>query len=272
MADPKAELVGVTTLLIVLITIFVGIRAFVRIRIFRSVWWDDGLVFLSYCLAITLCSSVLNMTNYGFGTPFAQVTPEQFQKFRMFQFITQLTYVWAFVTAKMSFAVLYFRLLPSDLSRRMNQVLLVVLALEGIVATLVVSMQCIPLQKAWNPALDGACLDLRTFYYVSFGVKLITDICLFVQPIPAVWGLPLSLEKRIGAILMLSIGLFVCIIAVIRVSVIGRLGKDITVSLVVPMLWSQAEVCALIICATIPTFRPFVRYFPSVSKAFGLSS
>lgn len=84
--------------------------------------------------------------------------------------------------------------------------------------------------------------------------------------------------------------LSVCIIAVIRVSVIGRLGKDITgkhqhppnhlpkisssplVSLVVPMLWSQAEVCALIICATIPTFRPFVRYFPSVSKAFGLSS
>jgi rhodopsin domain-containing protein len=125
----------------------------------------------------------------------------------------------------MSFAVLYFRLLPSDLSRRMNQVLLVVLALEGIVATLVVSLQCIPLQKAWNPALDGACLDLRTFYYISvgildiktlvstltswlqFGVKLITDICLFVQPIPAVWGLPLSLEKRIGAILMLSLGL-----------------------------------------------------------------
>lgn len=133
------------------------------------------------------------MTNYGFGTPFAQVTPEQFQKFRMarnpvsslpskanhaqFQFITQLTYVWAFVTAKMSFAVLYFRLLPSDLSRRMNQVLLVVLALEGIVATLVVSMQCIPLQKAWNPALDGACLDLRTFYYVSVGI-LNLDPCL----------------------------------------------------------------------------------------------
>lgn len=91
---------------------------------------------------------------------------------------------------------------------------------------------------------------------------------------------------------MLSLGLFVCIIAVIRVSVINRLGKDITgkstsshspdsprppthtlpVSLVVPMLWSQAEACALIICATIPTFRPFVRYFPSVSKLFGLES
>lgn len=40
--DPKAELVGVTTLLIVLITFFVAVRAFVRIRIFRSVWWDDG--------------------------------------------------------------------------------------------------------------------------------------------------------------------------------------------------------------------------------------
>lgn len=41
-----------TTLLIVLITVFVGIRAFVRIRIFRSVWWDDGESGLKHQLAI----------------------------------------------------------------------------------------------------------------------------------------------------------------------------------------------------------------------------
>lgn len=84
-----------------------------------------------------------------------------------FQFVTQLSYVWSFVTVKMSFAVLYFRLLPSQLSRRMNQVLLFVLALEGFTATLVVAMQCIPLRKAWDPSVEGACLDLRSFYYVS---------------------------------------------------------------------------------------------------------
>jgi hypothetical protein len=94
MTDPKAELIGVTTLLIVLTTLFVAVRAFVRIRIFRSVWWDDGESSLGYhpssandvfrsgvfelrafirrvrsegdesdetqSLAITLCSSVLN--------------------------------------------------------------------------------------------------------------------------------------------------------------------------------------------------------------------
>jgi hypothetical protein len=40
------KVVGVTTTLVVLITLFVCIRAYVRCVLFRSVKWDDGMFFL----------------------------------------------------------------------------------------------------------------------------------------------------------------------------------------------------------------------------------
>jgi hypothetical protein len=41
---------------------------------------------------------------------------------------------------------------------------------------------------------------------------------------------------------------------------------------VVPMVWSQIEVSILVVCASIPSLRPFLQCFPAVSKALGLSS
>merc|ERR1712080_109037 len=118
----------------------------------------------------------------------------------------------------MSFAVLYLRLLPGTVYRRLNQVLLVLLLAQGLEESLVVIFRCNPVDKAWAPAKRGHCLDLRSFYYTSFGIKLVTDIVLFAQPIPMVWRMQLSRAKKIGVVLMLSLGLFVCVISIVRVT------------------------------------------------------
>ncbi|KAH8194739.1 hypothetical protein TruAng_011097 [Truncatella angustata] len=62
---------------------------------------------------------------------------------------------------KMSFVMLCLRLLPGHVSQRINQVLLAVLAAEGIEATTVVVFQCRP---TWDIQEQGACLDLKLFY------------------------------------------------------------------------------------------------------------
>ncbi|KAH7205155.1 uncharacterized protein BKA55DRAFT_587264 [Fusarium redolens] len=273
MSNPAvAKLVAVTVSLIALITLSVSVRFFVRSVLLRSVDWDDVLVFLSYSLTVLLCSCVLAMTNFGFGTPVDDVSGDDLRQFLKLQFVTQLAYVWGFVTVKMSFAVLYLRLFRGHVSQRMNQLLLAVLAAEGFEETMVVIFHCKPVDKTWNPQKEGTCLNLKLFYYISFAIKFVTDVCLFIQPIPAVWKLQLSKAKRLGAILMLSLGLFVCIIAIIRVSFISQLRTDVTKDLVVPMVWSQVEVSILVVCASIPSLRPFLQCFPAVSKALGLSS
>ena len=52
-----------------------------------------------------------------------------------------------------------------------------------------------------------------------------------------------------------------------------RNGSSIEADVLVnPMLWSEVEVSMLILCAGIPSLRPFLQCFPRVYKAFGLLS
>ncbi|KAM0578040.1 hypothetical protein D7B24_005581 [Verticillium nonalfalfae] len=285
------KVVGVASVLIAITTLSVLIRFFVRGCLLRKLDWDDGLVFVSYCLTMVFCSMVLasehprldldmgmfwltdrTVTKVGFGSHQYDLSDADVERFFKLQMVTPVTYIWGFVTVKMSFAVLYLRLLPDLLNRRINQGLLVLLMAEGLEESLVVIFHCVPVAKVWDHSLEGTCLDLKPFYYASFVVKFLTDIVLFVQPIPVIWRMQLSKIKRIGAILMLSIGLFVCVISIVRVSYIGAIGRDFTYGIVNPMLWSMVEVSSLIACSCVPSLRPFLRCFPAIDRALGLTS
>ncbi|KAI8654278.1 hypothetical protein NCS56_01384600 [Fusarium sp. Ph1] len=272
MSSEVATLIGVSSMLLALVTIFVTIRFFVRSVLLRSLDWDDALVLLSWCLMVVFLSTVIAMTKVGLGSYVDTVSEDHLRTFLKLRIVISLAYIWGFVTVKMSFAVLYLRLLPGTIYRRLNQVLLVLLVAQGLEESLVVIFGCNPVDKAWTPAKRGHCLDLRSFYYTSFGIKLVTDIVLFAQPIPMVWRMQLSRPKKIGVVLMLSLGLFVCVISIVRVTYISVLNTDVTRAIVSSLLWSEVEVSALVLCACIPSLRPFLRCFPRVNKALGLSS
>ncbi|KZL66855.1 integral membrane protein [Colletotrichum tofieldiae] len=273
MADTKvAQTTSVTIVMMTCITLTVVMRTFVRSVLLRSLGWDDTLVIISWVLAMALCSAILAMTGVGLGSHFQDVSKPDFAEFLKFQVVTQLTYIWAFVTVKMSFAVLYLRLLPDQVYKRINKFLIILLLAEGIEETAVVIFRCAPIERAWTPTVPGTCLDLTIFYYSAFVIKLLTDLVLFIQPIPTIWKLQLRVAKRIGVIFMLSLGLLVCVISVIRVSYINAFDRDVTFLVADPLLWSEVEVCALIVCSGVPSLRPLISRFPALNKALGLST
>lgn len=59
MTDQTGKIVGVSSFLIAIITLFVSVRAYVRIHILHSVGWDDGK------LPSTLGHSTLYNAYYG---------------------------------------------------------------------------------------------------------------------------------------------------------------------------------------------------------------
>jgi hypothetical protein len=101
----------------------------------------------------------------------------------------------------------YLRIFPTRGYRYCSYILAAVLVAELIEETAVVLAQCTPLSKAWNPELPGKCLNLLTFFYVSFGIKLATDLVLFCLPIPLLKTLNIGPGKKIGVISMFSLGL-----------------------------------------------------------------
>ncbi|RSM15831.1 hypothetical protein CDV31_004773 [Fusarium ambrosium] len=109
MSSEAAKLIGVSSMLLALVTIFVTIRFFVRSVLLRSLDWDDALVLLSWCLLMVLLSTVIAMTKVGLGSYVDTVSADHLRQFLKLRIVISLAYVWGFVTVKMSFAVLYLR-------------------------------------------------------------------------------------------------------------------------------------------------------------------
>ncbi|XDG03048.1 hypothetical protein ABKA04_002663 [Annulohypoxylon sp. FPYF3050] len=112
--------------------------------------------------------------------------------------------------------------------------------------------------------------DYQTF--LKFIFNLITDLILFIEPIPSTWKLQLPLVKKLGFISMLSLGLLVTVISVIRIVYVTGIRADDTYELVNPLIWSMVEICALIICSSIPSVKQVAAKTPILNHLLGISS
>lgn len=186
--------------------------------------------------------------------------------------VCSTTYSWGVPAAKASFAVLYLRILQGRRLAMLNKFLMVFLLCQAIEETLVVVLQCRPIARAWDSSIDGTCFKLVPMWWCTFVFNLFTDLTLFIQPIPTMWHLQLPVTKRVGVIAMLSLGLLVCVISVIRIVFVTKIGTDSTFELAEPMIWSQVEITALILCSCIPSLRQVIQKVPWLNHLVGLSS
>lgn len=135
----------------------------------------------------------------------------------------------------------------STVLRSLCIALIVLLMMECLEEIIVVLLQCQPLEKAWDvtDSIPGHCLNMTVFYYVSFGIKLATDIAIFVLPIPPLLRLRVRGLQKFGVLLMFSLGLLyghffdclmplltkssrVCVTSIIRVTCIKNFSPDHT--------------------------------------------
>lgn len=66
--------------------------------------------------------------------------------------------------------------------------------------------QCIPVQKAWYPALLGHCLDTREWYLSSALSSVILDLIILILPMPSLWGLQMRWQKKLLLTAVFAVG------------------------------------------------------------------
>ncbi|KAI1474955.1 hypothetical protein F4774DRAFT_421948 [Daldinia eschscholtzii] len=223
-------------------------------------------------LSIGICLCVMLATRHGLGSHRNEVGDEDYNTYLQLQIASSITYSWGVPAAKASFAVLYLRIFPEGGFRVANKFLIVFLFAQAVEETFVVLFKCNPVRKSWDFKLEGKCLDLHPLWYSTFVFNLITDLTLFIEPIPSTWKLQIPLVKRLGLICMLSLGLLVTSISIIRIVYVVGIGEDDTFELTEPLVWSMVEICALIICSCIPSLRQVAAFIPGLNSALGLSS
>ncbi|KAL0930088.1 uncharacterized protein CTRU02_214908 [Colletotrichum truncatum] len=118
----------------------------------------------------------------------------------------------------------------------------------------------------WGPLLLGpssytdGSLEVVVWGYISSGITLVTDIIIFLLPMPILIQLHLAPAQKLGLISCFGVGLFTSAISVYRFTnfTTGLRDTDITYNCIPLSIISQAETTSAIVCACVPLLRPIL--------------
>lgn len=72
------------------------------------------------------------------------------------------------------------------------------------------------IQESWNPAIAGNCLPTLSSFMAYSLITIVSDVIVIVLPVPLLLKLNMSLNKKIGLVVMLLLGLFTTLCSVFR--------------------------------------------------------
>ncbi|XXG95072.1 hypothetical protein Hte_001332 [Hypoxylon texense] len=226
--------------------------------------FDDYLMIWATMAAVAECIAglVFGAPN-GLGRHIQAVSTEDRQSFLMGDYIFSHFYDVAIASTKLSVLALYYRIFAADKFRIVVLVTAAVVTCWLIAMEIILGLGCRPVQGWWNAtvALTATCVDKVAFTYSTNITNLITDIWIFLMPIPIILGLQASRDKKISLCFLFSVGLGTCAISAARISFVFSVGSDdITWSEVPLGILSAWEPCGGILCANLPlVYRAMVR-------------
>ncbi|CAF9942111.1 hypothetical protein IMSHALPRED_003206 [Imshaugia aleurites] len=251
------------------------LRVLARRKSEATFGWDDytigfALVF-SYALDV---DTLLSALKYGLGQHLEAVLPAivLFQKLSLLNIALWLATAAA---TKASLLLLYYRLFsPNKRFRLAVRIAAAVVFCQWFSLTAATIFQCVPVAAFWNHYIQGAkCINLPRFTVVSGVLNLLTDVMILCLPIPMVWGLNTTKTQKVTLTGIFLLGIFVCIISIVRISKIAAVNyDDPTWRLVDVYVWTALENSVGILSACLPTMRPLVGRFVSGGAKSGSSN
>ncbi len=67
-------------------------------------------------------------------------------------------------------------------------------------------LQCIPINKTWEPALEGTCIDRRILFTVSSSFNILTDMLMLALPLSIFINLKIPRRTKIALMVVFLLG------------------------------------------------------------------
>lgn len=249
-----SEIHWVYSVPIVAATISTSLRLWAKRAGRNGITLDDYLiVFATICL-IGECASGLGYgPPHGMGRHVIAVAPHDLTMVRKGDYVFSHFYDFALVTVKLGILSFYYRVFVVPLFRKIVIATAIFIICWGIGITVTLLLVCRPLNAYWDSNVTGKCLDLVTFTYFTNITNLITDLWIFLIPVPVIWHLQLQTKKKLLLCFIFSIGLGTCIVSSIRLTVVlGHGDPDFTWSYVPLGAYSVFEPLGGILSTNLP--------------------
>ncbi|KAK1565900.1 uncharacterized protein LY79DRAFT_644668 [Colletotrichum navitas] len=267
LADRGPELSGTTTALLVLATVFVGLRFWSRWVVKFKYGADDW--FMVAALVVTFMAGSINyaMIGQGLGRHAATLSLDMQVQFLKLLLAFECIYVTAVMLVKVSLLLMYCRIFPSRNFRIAAITLGGITVAWWIAIVCVCVFQCTPIEKAYMPFLDGTCIDLKASFIGNAIPNILTDVAILCLPVGQVWKLQATLAQRLSLCFMFLLGGFVLFASIYRFTTIMQFQiADTTWTLATACTWCVVECACGVISACLPTLRPLMM---KVSSQFG---
>ncbi|KAK7954199.1 hypothetical protein PG996_015085 [Apiospora saccharicola] len=240
--------------------IIVALRFYTRHYILRKIQLEDWFTLSALLLSIGASIGTGRQAYFALGKHLVTIRPQRLAHYFRSVWYTALFYHLSLCLIKASILFLYIRMLKGyDNLRRASWIVLALVAM-GAGGTLVVMVTaCIPLRKKWDQTtehIDGYCHPVGV-WWAATGFQALSDVVIFVMPLPTIYSLRLPRRQKLGLVAVFAVGLFVCLISIMRIVWIHRAtDPDFTYTGASIAEWSCIELSTAIVCASLMTLKP----------------
>ncbi|KAI1117083.1 hypothetical protein F5Y14DRAFT_448469 [Nemania sp. NC0429] len=132
-------------------------------------------------------------------------------------------------------------------------------------------VQCIPIQKTWQPSLAGVCIDRKILFTTLSSFNIFTDILILAVPLSIFIGLRIPRRSKIALMLVFLLGFFTTAASIVRLYLLiqGLFERKLSLSTdaEVGFVTSAIETNLALVTASAPALRPLLRaWFPKLLR------
>ncbi|VUC28230.1 unnamed protein product [Clonostachys rosea] len=244
--------------------LFFGQRMYVKLFLAGGVQLDDVLLIISVLMVFATSGFTLHMFANAIGGAHAwEISITDYNRFLLDTYIAAFLYPICGSFAKLSLLVFYLQLSPQKWFKMATWATIAIIIGYTIGINLPLIFACQPIQKSWDATIThGHCLNLPSLYIATAVANIVSDIILFILPLPMVVGLHIPRRQKIGLVIIFGIGSLTVITSIVRVSLLPQMlnNPDGPWMVGVVSVWTQVEGYLIVMCASLPTFRKFVRH------------
>jgi hypothetical protein len=178
-------------------------------------------------------------------------------KLTILVYISSSTYVIVLGLIKVSIVLFYLELFPTKQFRTYAYLVLVYIIVSSLVIFLLTVFACSPIKAFWDRDINGKCLDVQALAYANSASAIVQDIILLILPLLFIKNLHMQRYRKIAVGLMFTVGTFGCIATFVRLQALlaFKLSLDPTWDFVPVVIWTELELAAAFVCASLPSIR-----------------
>ena len=152
------------------------------------------------------------MISDGYGKHIWDIPIKDFAKILLLANIGGTFLIFAAVWSKTSFAITLLRLLRDTEGWTKVIIWCIIVTMNVIMhlSALFLWIQCTPVQKSWNPLIEGKCPYIDTLNnYIVFSAAYsgAMDVVLALLPWKLIWKLQMRKEEKFGVAIAMSMGI-----------------------------------------------------------------